>query len=77
MPTAAQQLMALFEQCRDSQGKFQEQQILAALASAYREGFDACRMKVPVITMDNCAIRLPKFPIDEARVAARVEEIKR
>lgn len=66
-----------FSLCRDSEGRLNDALIQYAISAAYRAGFDACRSRIPKITMDHCPVGLLPWPADEARIAKLADEFKR
>jgi hypothetical protein len=76
MPTVVDPMERLFAECTDSSGELNVQLVKCALASAYRQGFEACLVRVYKPTLDECPVRPPVWPIDEARVQAHMTKLK-
>lgn len=67
---------ALIPECKDSTGQYKDELIRCALESAYRIGYKDMINKLPSREMDNCPVRPPQWPVDEAKVATFVDEHK-
>jgi hypothetical protein len=65
----------LFEQCKTAKGQLNEAFVRCALASAYSAGYASCLGKLPQ-SIDGCAVRPPRWPVDEDRVAEIEKQIR-